>query len=83
MADPFSKPLNPIELNEEYQRFLTIERDCLQKLRFWHTHEIPPTQSFFRRDMEREANEILEKREEEEKSIELKYSFYDVRKNSV
>jgi hypothetical protein len=66
-ADPLSKTPTSRDAGEDYQRLLHMEKDCLQKLR----------------DMEQEANEILDRREEEEQNIELKYSFYDAGKNSV
>ncbi len=66
-ADSLAKAPSAKEVGDEYQRLVQMEKDCLQKLR----------------DMERETTEILERREEEEHNIELRYSFYDARKNKV
>lgn len=73
-ADPFSKKPSPQELLDDFQRFTSQEKDCLLKIR----------------EVDREMTDMLkvndclglpQTREEEEKTIELEYSTYDVRKN--
>ncbi len=62
-----TKQISAADVSGDYQRLLQIERDCVQKLR----------------DTEREIIDILEKRDEEEKHIDLRYSIYDVQKSNV
>jgi len=50
-VDPFAHKPNPRELFEDFQKFSSMERDCIQKLR----------------DMERETSELIRAREREEK----------------
>lgn len=64
-VDPFAHKPNPRELFEDFQKFSSMERDCIQKLR----------------DMERETSELIRAREREEKNIGLVVSVYDMKPN--
>eukprot|EP01112_Ceratiomyxa_fruticulosa_P015298 TRINITY_DN4476_c0_g2_i2.p1 TRINITY_DN4476_c0_g2~~TRINITY_DN4476_c0_g2_i2.p1 ORF type:complete len:915 (-),score=212.17 TRINITY_DN4476_c0_g2_i2:88-2832(-) len=64
-VDPFHGKPTPRQLYEDYQRFLSLERDCIARLR----------------DTDREALEILQLRETQENYIELNVSIYDINRN--
>jgi hypothetical protein len=66
-ADPFARSKPTAqELYEDYQKFVGLEKECGNKLK----------------ETDREFEDILERREDEEANIQLKYSVYDVSKES-